>query len=83
MTDDQGKAEALATQFKSEGQRYIPDMLQSPFPVMPDIDFELHRIEKLMKDLNISKATGPDKMPNRALKLVAEQIAPVLSFSFR
>ena len=86
VTDDQGKAEVLANQFQSVFTREdnnVPDMTQSPFPDMPDVDFSVKGIEKLLKDLNISKATGPDKIPNRALKLAAEQIAPVLSFIFR
>jgi hypothetical protein len=58
-------------------------MQESPYQDMPEIDFSVNGVEKLLKGLDISKATGPDKISNRALKLAAEKIAPVLSFIFR
>ena len=33
-----------------------------------------------MKDLNPNKATGPDELPPRVLRLVAEPLAPILTF---
>ena len=85
VTDDQGKADVLANQFQSVFSRednQVPDMPDSPHPDMPEIHFSVNGVTKLLKGLNISKASGPDKIPNRALKMAAEQISPVLTFIF-
>ena len=60
----------------------VPVMNQSPFPSMPQITFCVDGVEKLLNELDITKATRPDKIPNRALKLATKQIAPVLTFIF-
>ena len=45
---------------------------------MPDIQFTVPGIIKLLSNLNPSKASGPDLLPTRILKMVSEEIAPVL-----
>lgn len=37
--------------------------------------FNIHKVIKLLKAINVSKATGHDKIPNRLLKLTAEVVA--------
>ena len=49
---------------------------------MSDLEFTSNGIEKLLSDLNPSKASGPDLLPTRILKHVASEIAPVLSVIF-
>ena len=39
-------------------------------------------IQKLLSNLNIHKATGPDLIPTRVLKEAANELAPVLAFIF-
>jgi hypothetical protein len=34
---------------------------------------------KLLKDLKENKATGPDEIPGKILKLVADEITPALT----
>jgi hypothetical protein len=41
------------------------------------------RLAKLLKDINPSKASGPDEIPNRILKKCAVQIAPGLAKIFQ
>ena len=50
---------------------------------MPEIDITVEGIIKLLNNLDVSKAAGPDNIPNRILKLTAKQIAPVLQFIFK
>jgi hypothetical protein len=38
-------------------------------------------VDKLLQDINPSKASGPDEIPNRILKECASQIAPSLTVS--
>ena len=47
------------------------------FPDMPDIQVFTVGVLKLLQTMDVSKAMGPDQLPNRALKLAAEEIAPV------
>ena len=45
---------------------------------MPDIQFTVLGIEKLLRNLNPSKASGPDLVPARILKLASQEITPIL-----
>ena len=86
ITDDQGKAEVLGKQFhsvftKDDGQ--VPTHSSSNFPAMPEIDITVEGILKLLNNLDVSKAAGPDNILNRILKLTAIPIAPVLQFIFK
>ena len=86
ITDDQGKEEVLGKQFhrvftKDDGQ--VPTHSSSNFQAMPEIDITDEGILNLLNNLDVSKAAGPDNIPNRILKLTAKQIAPVLQFIFK
>ena len=48
------------------------------FPLAPDIAFSTDGMLKLIKSLNINKASGPDNISAKTLVLCAEEIAPVL-----
>ena len=51
---------------------------------MPEIDITINGIVKLLNNLDISKAAGPDNIPNSVLKLAAEQLAQaILHFIFK
>ena len=45
---------------------------------MPDIQIKEKGVQKLLKELNSHKATGPDEVPSRILKIGAEELAPAL-----
>ena len=52
----------------------------------PDIGhLHIHRpgVAKQLSNLNPSKACGPDELPPKLLKLVADEIAPALGFLFQ
>ena len=44
-----------------------------------DINVTEQGVSKLLKDLKVHKASGPDKIPNRVLRELADEIAPVLT----
>ena len=46
---------------------------------MPDIHVDTSGVEKLLRKLNIHRATGPDEIPSRILKEYASEITPTLT----
>ena len=46
---------------------------------MPDINIEENGILKLLKEVNVYKAIGPDLIPNRILKDCCVELAPILT----
>ena len=87
ISENSHKAEALNYQFKSvfteEDINATMPNLGEGFPSMPNIDISVNGIEKLLTDLNPNKATGPDNIPGRILKMGAHEVAPALATIFR
>ena len=54
-----------------------------PYPAMPDIKVNKEGVTKLLHKLNPSKASGPDLLPARILKVLAVEIAPLLTMIFQ
>ena len=76
------KAETLNNQFCSvftkEDLSSMPSLKSSNIPNMPDIQITISGVEKLLKKLQVNKATGPDGIPARILKECASSVAPIL-----
>ena len=87
VSENAQKAEALNQQFKSvftqENLNNIPTMPHSDYTPMPDIHITTTGIEKLLTDLDPNKASGPDGVSARILKMGAKEIAPALATIFR
>ena len=49
---------------------------------MPCIQVTTNGVSKLLSKFNHNKSTGPDDIPGRFLKEVADEIAPALSLLF-
>lgn len=85
VTHPQDKATALNTQFQSvftHEQADLPDMPPSPYTAIPPLVIHTQGIEKLLSELDINKATGPDNIPCRILRAGASALAPVLQVIF-
>ena len=84
---NQAKAECLNTQFvsvfTSDDGKHLPDKGLSPSREMDTIQFTQPGIEILLKNIDQTKATGPDEQPARILKETAKEIAGVLSVIFQ
>jgi hypothetical protein len=81
------KADILNSQFssvfnKDEQEDTIPDKGPSPHKDMPAISVGVERVYKILTNLQIHKATGPDNVSCRLLKETAKQIAPMLQLFF-
>ena len=81
--DAEDKAEILSRQYTSvftqdNPLEPVPDVPYS-LPSMPDINIEENGILKLLKEVNVYKAIGPDLIPNRILKDCCVELAPILT----
>ena len=73
------KADLLGTTFEAKSK--LPTKIGSWTPEEKESrhsSFALLRVKKtaaILKDINIDKATGPDKLPGRILKMCADELA--------
>ena len=81
------KANILNRQYESvfthEDGSNIPVPDGTPYPAMPEIEITTEGVLKLLRKVNPSKASGPDKIPARILKEFAEDLAQILTIFFR
>ena len=86
-TEPKDKANILNQQYESvfthedDGPVPVPD--GDPFPSMPEIEICTEGVIKLLKQINPNKACGPDMIPARILKEMAEDLGPILTTFFR
>jgi hypothetical protein len=80
VNDSKGKADILINQFKSvftrEENKTLPKTTKHISRSIPDLEIRSEGIEKLLKNINPSKASRPNNIPNRILKECAKQLAP-------
>ena len=81
----QEKANLINNQFQSVfTQENISDIPTPDGPQLPDIsdiDIITEGVDKVLTDVNVNKASGPDKIPNQLLKIwKSYEIAPVMQF---
>lgn len=87
-SDGKSKANILNQQFSSvfnsdEDVSTIPDKGPSPHPAMDNITVTENGVCKLLRNLNIHKASGPDEIPTRLIKEQAENLAPIFTTFFQ
>ena len=82
ISDSQEKAEALnmqcTPQFTRDSDDDLPEIDDNPGSPMQDILFTVTDIEKLLSNLNPSKASGPDLLPTSILKWYRKKLPHVL-----
>ena len=87
-SSDKEKADWFNEFFTKASQMDIPEDLE--LPRIPDIDYEplseitisLDTVEDILRNLNPSKASGPDRISPRMLKETYREIAPSLTTLF-
>ena len=87
-SDPQDKANILNQQYQSvfthdKGSDTNPTPDGEPAPTMPNIEITSHGVLKLLQKLNPQKATGPDMLPARVLKELANECAPYLGYIYQ
>jgi hypothetical protein len=58
-------------------------MGQSPYKPITDLQISPDGVAKQLSDLNPQKACGPDEIPARVLKEIAQSVSPWLAFIFQ
>ena len=86
LTCAKDKAEALNRQycsvFTNENTADIPNLPTSSVPDIDNITITTNGVLKLLNELNIHKATGPDGITARVLRTCSSSIAPILQKLF-
>jgi hypothetical protein len=86
ISSAKAKAEALSDQYRSvftnEDVSNIPQPARNQFPTIDELNFDVHGIDKLLKNINIKKASGPDGIPSQVLRDFSEELAPVITSLF-
>ena len=81
------KAQILIKQFSSVFTRgnldNMPETHINLKSTIPSIKIKTEGEEKLLRNINPYKASGPDNIPNRILKQCAKQLAPSLAIIFQ
>ena len=87
ISDSKAKAEILIQQFKSvftiDKSTAIPQTTKHIDEPILKLTIRENGVDKLLQDINPSKASGPDEIPNRILKECASQITPSLTVIFQ
>ena len=86
-SDAKSKAKVLSDQFASVFTRDTPETadikLEGPsYEPIPDLTITVEGVQKLLAGLNPSKASGPDEIPARILKMLHLELAPILTSIF-
>ena len=85
---DLQKAECLSDFFSSCFNNSHPPLTQShshsssETPCLPEMFCTVTEVEQFLQDLEVSKASGPDKISSRMLKMTAASIAPSITKLF-
>lgn len=84
-SDSLAKAQILSDQFRSvftKADNSRPTLEGNPYPPLPKLTIHVDGVEKLLSRLKINKSSGPDDIPNRVLKELSHELAPVLTSLF-
>lgn len=86
-SNNKQKAQILNNQFESiftnENTGNLPKISDKQYPKTTHLQIQLAGVTKLLKNINTSKANGPDNIPCRVLKEAADQIAPYLQLLYQ
>jgi hypothetical protein len=88
VQDPQAKAEALAKAFAEfsnldDDGREVPKFSDRTDTVLERVNFSAPKILRILQHLDVTKATGPDNIPNVVLKSCSAELAGPLSLLFR
>ena len=82
------KANILNEQLKSvftkeNPNEKVPEINSEKFPSINSIKVDISGMEKLLKNLETKKASGPDQLSNIVLKECYNELAPIISHLFQ
>ena len=62
---------------------HLPTISHPKYPNIENITISIEGVEKLLNNINIHNASGPDKIPNIFLKTCSNEIYPALANIFQ
>ena len=65
--------------FTKDDSSELPDMGPSQHPDLQELEIDRNGVEKLMKNLNPYKASGPDDLPAHAKRILQHSIRSTVS----
>jgi len=78
ITSSKGKANILNSKFQfvftCENTTDMPSCNGTSYPTLPDTVISCDGVQNLLESLDLNKASGPDNIPTRILKLCAEEM---------
>ena len=88
INDRKEQAQILVEQFKStftvdNDASDLPDTRKRVKRPIPPLNLTTEGVEKLLQNIKVNKATGPDQIPNILLKRCAHQITPAMRSIFQ
>ena len=85
-TDSLSTAEILISQFKSvftpQSGNTFPQLPGTQFPKIKSVHISENGVFMLLDRIEVSKSSGPDKLPGRLLQSLAKEITPVVHVIF-
>ena len=86
ITDSLSKAEILNSQhnsvFTPQSGNTFPQLPGTQFPKIKPLHISRNGVFMLLDRIDVSKSSGPDKLPGRLLQSLAKEITPVVHFFF-
>ncbi len=85
--ESKAKAEILNNQFRSvftkdDSEEQVSPLKEPPYPEIDELNITPEGVGKLLNNINVSKSSGPDNIPNRILKLCSRELAPAVAHLF-
>ena len=86
ITDSLSKAEILNSQFKSvftpHSGNTFPQLPGTQCPKIKPLHISENDVFMLLDRIDVSKSSGPDKLPGKLLQCLAKEITPVVYYIF-
>ena len=86
ITDSLLKAKIFNSQFKSvftpQSGNTFPQLPGTQFPKIKHLHIYENGVFMLLDRIDVSKSSGPDKLPGRLLQSLVKEITPVVHFIF-
>ena len=86
ITDSLSKAEILNSQFKyvftPQSGNTFPQLPGTQFPKIKSLHISENGVFMLLDRIDVSKSSGPGKLPGRLLQSLAKEITPIVHFIF-
>ena len=67
---------------KQDHLEETPKLNEPRYPKIDNLHISIEGVEKLLHNLDPNKASGPDNIPNKILKLCAKELAPAVTHIF-